>query len=217
MSRRAGVPICSLHQFRHTCASDLLQAGVHRGTSATDSGARPASPRPCVMCTSLTPQRRAAMQAHPHQRLVSNARAAGGRMNALDPLIEGYLSYLDKVGRKTPAHHRGCALHAAPGDGGPGADPPRCGSMAPGALRIICVGWRVERQQGRTDSCLAKYLSHLRGLLDYAWRSGRSERNVLDGFSLQHTISSHRAQAPDAGGGRAARVRHRWRRAHRSA
>jgi integrase/recombinase XerD len=24
-------------------------------------------------------------------------------------------------------------------------------------------------------------------LLDYAWRSGRSERNVLDGFSLQHT------------------------------
>jgi len=35
---------------------------------------------------------------------------------------------------------------------------------------------------------LAKYLSHVRGLLDYAWRSGRAERNVLDGFSLQHTI-----------------------------
>jgi site-specific recombinase XerD len=29
ISRRAQVPIHSLHQFRHTCASDLLEAGVH--------------------------------------------------------------------------------------------------------------------------------------------------------------------------------------------
>jgi integrase/recombinase XerD len=45
----------------------------------------------------------------------------------------------------------------------------------------------AERQNGCTESTLAKYLSHVRGLLEYAWRSGRSERNVLDGFSLQHT------------------------------
>ena len=45
-----------------------------------------------------------------------------------------------------------------------------------------------ERQLGRTNGCLAKYLSHVRGLLEYAWRSGRAERNVLDGFSLQHTL-----------------------------
>jgi integrase/recombinase XerD len=32
---------------------------------------------------------------------------------------------------------------------------------------------------------LAKYVSHVRGLLEYAWRSGRAERNVLDGFYLQ--------------------------------
>ena len=32
---------------------------------------------------------------------------------------------------------------------------------------------------------MAKELSHVRGLLDYAWRSGRSDRNVLDGFHLQ--------------------------------
>jgi integrase len=44
-----------------------------------------------------------------------------------------------------------------------------------------------ERQLNRTEGCLAKYLSHVRGLLEYAWRSGRAERNVLDGFSLQHT------------------------------
>jgi len=42
-----------------------------------------------------------------------------------------------------------------------------------------------ERQAGRTTSSLAKYLSHVRGLLDYAWRGGRAERNVLDGFQLQ--------------------------------
>lgn len=29
IARRAGVSIHSLHQFRHTCASDLLEAGVH--------------------------------------------------------------------------------------------------------------------------------------------------------------------------------------------
>jgi len=39
----------------------------------------------------------------------------------------------------------------------------------------------AERQQHRTDASLAKYLSHVRGLLEYAWRSGRSQRNVLDG------------------------------------
>jgi integrase/recombinase XerD len=42
-----------------------------------------------------------------------------------------------------------------------------------------------ERQQGRSSNHLNKQLSHLRGFLDYAWRSGRSDRNVLDGFVLQ--------------------------------
>ena len=28
-ARRAGVPLVSVHQFRHSCASDLLEAGVH--------------------------------------------------------------------------------------------------------------------------------------------------------------------------------------------
>lgn len=29
LARRAGVPLMSVHQFRHSCASDLLEAGVH--------------------------------------------------------------------------------------------------------------------------------------------------------------------------------------------
>ncbi|NJO12117.1 MAG: tyrosine-type recombinase/integrase [Gammaproteobacteria bacterium] len=105
----------------------------------------------------------------------------------LDPLIEGYLSYLAKVGRKTPRTivDVRCTLRRA---------------LAGLTCRRPAVElWRLsledylhwleqERQLGRTEACLAKYLSHLRGLLEYAWRSGRAERNVLDGFSLQHTL-----------------------------
>lgn len=29
LARRAGVPLISVHQFRHSCASDLLESGVH--------------------------------------------------------------------------------------------------------------------------------------------------------------------------------------------
>jgi site-specific recombinase XerD len=43
----------------------------------------------------------------------------------------------------------------------------------------------VAREQGQAETALAKEVSHVRGLLDYAWRSGRADRNVLDGFSVQ--------------------------------
>jgi integrase/recombinase XerD len=106
---------------------------------------------------------------------------------SLDPLIEGYLTYLDKVGRKTPRTivDVRCSLRKAVAG---------LAAIRPGVdlwrLRLEdFLRWLEEmRQEGRTETCLAKYLSHIRGLLEYAWRSGRSERNVLDGFSLQHTI-----------------------------
>lgn len=104
----------------------------------------------------------------------------------MDPLIEGYLSYLDKVGRKTPRTiiDVRCTLRRAI-DGfkqiRPSVDLWRL------SLEDFLHWMEQERQLGRTDSSLAKYLSHIRGLLEYAWRSGRCERNVLDGFSLQHT------------------------------
>lgn len=104
-------------------------------------------------------------------------------MDQLDPLIEGYLSYLADVGRKVPRTviDVRCTLRRATAD-----------------LEVIRPGvplWKRpledylrwlddERAAGRTTSCLAKYLSHVRGLLDYAWRAGRADRNVLDGFSL---------------------------------
>jgi len=106
---------------------------------------------------------------------------------SMDPLIEGYFSYLDKVGRKTPRTivDVRCTLRRV-----------RAGleGLRPGVelwhlkLEDYLHWLEAERQCGSTESSLAKYLSHVRGLLEYAWRSGRAERNVLDGFSLQHTL-----------------------------
>jgi site-specific recombinase XerD len=106
---------------------------------------------------------------------------------SLDPLIEGYLSYLDKVGRKAPRTivDVRCTLRhvlASMERQRPGIDLWRL------SLQDYLHWLEEERQLGRTNSCLAKYLSHVRSLLEYAWRSGRCERNVLDGFSVQHTL-----------------------------
>lgn len=107
--------------------------------------------------------------------------------SAMDPWIAGYLKYLDKVGRKTPrtiidvrSTLRRATAHferTRPG-------------LALWQLTLEdYLHWlEAERQSGTTESSLAKYLSHVRGLLEYAWRSGRAERNVLDGFSLQHSV-----------------------------
>jgi integrase/recombinase XerD len=105
----------------------------------------------------------------------------------MDPLIEGYLSYLDKVGRKTPRTviDVRCTLRrviAGLDRRRPGVDLWRL------SLEDYLHWLEDERQQERTAAGLAKCLSHVRGFLDYAWRSGRTERNVLDGFSLQHTL-----------------------------
>jgi integrase/recombinase XerC len=64
IARRAGVSIHSLHQFRHTCASDLLEAGVHLAQVQHILGHS-------VIATTVRyvhiadPQRRSAMRVHP--------------------------------------------------------------------------------------------------------------------------------------------------------
>lgn len=100
------------------------------------------------------------------------------------PLIEGYLGYLDKVGRKTPRTiiDVRCTLRRALR--GLHTDTPLWHLKLEDYLRWL----EAEREAGCTETSLAKYLSHLRGFLDYAWRSGRSERNVLDGFTLKHAL-----------------------------
>jgi len=105
----------------------------------------------------------------------------------LDPWIEGYLSYLQDVRRlngRTLIDLR-CTLS-------------RVGSFMSQAHPGVPL-WKLtlddylhwlnhSREQGRSERSLAKQLSHLRGLLDYAWRSGRADRNVLDGFSLEDCL-----------------------------
>lgn len=104
-------------------------------------------------------------------------------LDRMDPLIEGYLNYLDKVGRKTPRTiiDVRCTLRRA--IAGLRSDVPLWHLELENYLHWL----EAERQRGSTETTLAKYLSHVRGLLEYAWRSGRSQRNVLDGFSLAHT------------------------------
>lgn len=111
-------------------------------------------------------------------------------MSALDPLIEGYLSYLTEVGRKAPRTVTDvrCTLkrvvHAF--------ERRRPGMPLWKLAFEDYLGWiEGEREGGGSIACIAKYLSHVRGLLEYAWRSGRTERNVLDGFQLQDAPSRH--------------------------
>ena len=106
------------------------------------------------------------------------------RQPTLDPLIEGYLDYLADVARKAAGTVRDvrCTLH-------------RVGeamqSLAPDRplwkLELLdYLRWiERERETGRSGNSLNKNLSHLRGFLDYAWRSGRADRNVLDRFHLK--------------------------------
>jgi len=105
----------------------------------------------------------------------------------LDPLIEGYLHYQLKVRRLA---HRSivdmkCTLKRA--------------VKAMEQLRPLVPLWKLtledymawvnqQREAGYSPQSLNKDLSHLRGLLEYAWRSGRADRNVLDGFSLQDSL-----------------------------
>jgi len=104
-------------------------------------------------------------------------------MDRFDPLIEGYLGYLGQVSRKAPRTivDVRCTLRRVLSE---------LETIRPGLalwkrpLEDFLRWLDIERDAGRSTACLAKYLSHVRGLLEYAWRAGRSDRNVLDGFSL---------------------------------
>ena len=102
----------------------------------------------------------------------------------LDPWIEGYLDYQLKVRRLTARSI---------------VDIRSTLRQAVVMLELIRPGvllWHLtledylqwlhrKREAGYSASSINKELSHLRGLLDYTWRSGRSARNVLDGLTLE--------------------------------
>jgi site-specific recombinase XerD len=102
----------------------------------------------------------------------------------LDPVLEGYLDYLADVQRQRPRTviDVRCTLRrvsVAMAERHPGTP------LWQLRLEDYLHWLEAERGRGCRGPCLCKYISHLRGLLDYAWRSGRAERNVLDGFQLQ--------------------------------
>jgi integrase/recombinase XerD len=105
-------------------------------------------------------------------------------MKQLNPWIEGYLEYLRDVRRLAAGTLRDvrCTLNTL------------CEVME--KMRPAVPLWKLslddyllwinrKRDEGYSEHSLAKQLSHIRGLLDYAWRSARSDRNVLDGFNLK--------------------------------
>ena len=97
---------------------------------------------------------------------------------AMDPLIEGYLSYLDKVGRKTPRTiiDVRCTLRRAT---------TQFERTRPGvalwhlALEDYLHWLEAERQCGCTESSLAKYLSHVRGLLESEWEKAHARHETI--------------------------------------
>jgi integrase/recombinase XerD len=98
--------------------------------------------------------------------------------------MEGYLDYLADVARKAPGTVRDvrCTLHRV-GDAMQSLVPDR--PLWKLDLLDFLRWVEREREAGRGGQSLNKNLSHLRGFLDYAWRSGRTDRNVLDRFNLK--------------------------------
>lgn len=108
----------------------------------------------------------------------------GEACEPLDSVLESYLEYLLDVGRRKPDTVKDvrCTLKRVTtilSTSSP--DRPLWRATLVDLLRWM----EQERQLGASVASLHKYLSHVRGFLEYAWRSGRSDRNVLDGFRIQ--------------------------------
>lgn len=105
-------------------------------------------------------------------------------MDRFDALIEGYLAYKKDINRLAPGTLRDirCSLRRVikqvqfvrP-------DTPLWKLSLEDFTRYV----ELERQVDASPRCINKYITHVRGLLEYAWRSGRCDRNALDGFHLQ--------------------------------
>lgn len=113
---------------------------------------------------------------------------------AMDAWIEGYLEYQLKVRRLAARSivDMRCTLRRAQ----EGMQKLRPGVALWKASLEDYLQWvNRQREAGYSTGSLNKDLSHLRGLLDYTWKSGRSDRNVLDGLMLEDEARTKRAPA----------------------
>ena len=106
------------------------------------------------------------------------------RFREFDPVIEGFLDYLSNVRRLAPRSlvDMKCTYRKTLRS---------MHNIKPGVelWKLTFddyLAWiEYSRSIGKSVTSLCKEISHLKGLIDYAWRSGKTERNVLDGFNLQ--------------------------------
>ncbi len=103
----------------------------------------------------------------------------------LDPLTEGFLDYKAEVRKLRPGTLKDlrCTLRKI---------------QASGTSDQEIWKWSLDdylhwvggaRDLGYSKQSIQKQLSHVRGLLEYAWQTGRISRNPLDGFRLQDAES----------------------------
>jgi integrase/recombinase XerD len=105
-------------------------------------------------------------------------------MERFDALIEGFLAYKKDVNKLAPGTLRDirCSLRRVIRQArNVRPDTPLWKLSLADYTRYVAL----ERQTEASPRCINKYITHARGLLEYAWRSGRCDRNVLDGFYLQ--------------------------------
>ena len=107
----------------------------------------------------------------------------------LDPLMEGYLEYMTTVERRAAGTVKDirCTLRrvsTAMAERHP--DKPLWERKL-----TDFIGWlERQRRQGYSALGLCKNVSHLRGFLNYAWRSGRVDRNVMADFYPEYRCAS---------------------------
>jgi len=99
----------------------------------------------------------------------------------LDSLVQGYLEYLKEIKRlahRTIVDVKCTVLKVME----------KTKKIRPGkqlwelSLDDHMQWMEQERQEGKSSLSINKQISHVRGLIDYAWHNGRTDRNVLEGF-----------------------------------
>lgn len=204
ITRRAGVQV-TLHQFRHTCASDLVGDGVRLPHVQKLLGHQTIGTTMRYLHVS-DPEMRRAIRRHPVKRLgtmrpethdvqparrevmatkptKASRRPESEREPAatLDPLMEQYLEYMQSVERRAAGTIKDvrCTLRRVSR---------QMSRLVPGKslwevrLTDFIRFLEEERARGYSAAGLCKNVSHVRGFLNYAWRSGRTDRNVMADF-----------------------------------
>ncbi len=107
-----------------------------------------------------------------------------GKTERLDPVLEGYLEYLSEVSKKKPGTIKDvrCTLKRVSNAMAKHRKPLWKLDLAD------YIQWLEQEREVATNTSCCKFVSHLRCFLDYAWRGGKCDRNVLDGFHLQNSI-----------------------------